>query len=77
MKTQKINILYERLSKDDEMQGTSNSILNQKQLLEEYAERHGLTPYIHIEDDGYTGTNWNRPGSAFCGSLPCYFGGSS
>ena len=62
MKTQKINILYERLSKDDEMQGTSNSILNQKQLLEEYAERNGLTPYIHIEDDGYTGTNWNRPG---------------
>jgi DNA invertase Pin-like site-specific DNA recombinase len=62
MKTQKINILYERLSKDDEMQGTSNSILNQKQLLEEYAERNGLTPYIHIEDDGYSGTNWNRPG---------------
>jgi len=59
MKTQKINILYERLSKDDEMQGTSNSILNQKQLLEEYAERNGLTPYIHIEDDGYSGTNWN------------------
>ena len=62
MKKQKVNILYERLSKDDEQQGTSNSILNQKQLLEEYAERNGLTPYINIQDDGYTGTNWNRPG---------------
>ncbi|MCL2546217.1 MAG: hypothetical protein FWE06_03340 [Oscillospiraceae bacterium] len=45
---QKITILYERLSKDDELQGTSNSILNQRQLLEEYAERNGLTPYIPI-----------------------------
>ena len=58
----KVVILYARLSKDDEMQGTSNSILNQQQLLEEYAERHGLTPYVHIQDDGYSGTNWNRPG---------------
>ena len=62
MKKQKITILYERLSKDDELQGTSHSILNQQQLLEEYAERNGLTPYIHIQDDGYSGTNWNRPG---------------
>ena len=62
MKKQKVNILYERLSKDDELQGTSNSILNQKQLLEEYAERNGLIPYLHIQDDGFTGTNWNRPG---------------
>ena len=58
----KVVILYARLSKDDEMQGTSNSILNQQQLLEEYAERNGLTPYVHIQDDGYSGTNWNRPG---------------
>ncbi|MCL2637913.1 MAG: recombinase family protein [Oscillospiraceae bacterium] len=62
MKKQKITILYERLSKDDEMQSTSNSILNQQQLLEEYAERNNLKPYIHISDDGYSGTNWNRPG---------------
>ena len=62
MKKQKITILYERLSKDDEMQGTSNSILNQQQLLEEYAERNDLKPYIHIQDDGFSGTNWNRPG---------------
>ena len=59
---QKITILYARLSKDDELQGTSNSILNQRQLLEEYAEKNNLTPYIHINDDGYSGANWNRPG---------------
>ena len=59
---QKITILYERLSRDDELQGTSNSILNQKQFLEDYAERNGLTPYIHIEDDGFSGTNFKRPG---------------
>ena len=62
MQKQKITILYARLSKDDELQGTSNSILNQQQLLEEYAERNKLIPYIHIQDDGYSGTNWNRPG---------------
>ena len=58
----KITILYERLSRDDELQGPSNSILNQKLQLEEYAKANGLTPYIHIDDDGYSGTNWNRPG---------------
>lgn len=62
MKSQKVTILYERLSRDDELQGPSNSILNQQQLLEEYADRNGLTPYIHIQDDGYSGTNWQRPG---------------
>ncbi len=59
---QKVTILYERLSRDDDLQGSSNSILNQRQLLEDYAERNGLVPFLHIEDDGYTGTNWNRPG---------------
>jgi len=58
----KITILYARLSEDDELQGTSNSILDQQQLLAEYAERHNLMPYIHIQDDRYSGTNWNRPG---------------
>ena len=62
MSKQKITILYERLSRDDELQGPSNSILNQKLQLEEYAKANGLTPYIHIDDDGYSGTNWNRPG---------------
>lgn len=58
----KLTILYERLSRDDELQGPSNSILNQRQLLEDYAERNHLTPYLHIHDDGYSGTNWDRPG---------------
>jgi DNA invertase Pin-like site-specific DNA recombinase len=57
MSKQKVTILYERLSRDDELQGTSNSILNQRQLLEEYAERNNLTPFIHIADDGFSGTN--------------------
>ena len=46
----KINILYSRLSRDDELQGPSNSIINQQQQLQEYAERNGLVPYIHIEE---------------------------
>ena len=58
----KINILYSRLSRDDELQGPSNSIVNQQQQLQEYAERNGLVPYVHIEDDGYSGTRWDRPG---------------
>ena len=59
----KLTILYQRLSKDDEQQsGESNSILNQRRLLEEYAERNGFTPYLSISDDGYSGTNFSRPG---------------
>ena len=54
--------LYERLSKDDEQQGESNSILNQKQYLEEYAHRNGFVNIQHFTDDGYTGRNFNRPG---------------
>ena len=62
MSNKKITILYSRLSRDDELQGPSNSIVNQQQLLEEYAERNGLVPYIHICDDGWSGTRWDRPG---------------
>ena len=58
----KANILYERLSRDDELQGPSNSIVNQSALLEEYAEKNGFVPYVHISDDGYSGTNFQRPG---------------
>lgn len=54
--------LYERLSKDDEQQGESNSILNQKQYLEEYAHKNGFVNIQHFTDDGYTGQNFNRPG---------------
>jgi DNA invertase Pin-like site-specific DNA recombinase len=62
MSKQKTAILYERLSKDDELQGPSNSILNQRAMLEEYAERNGLAPYTHIQDDGYSGVTFDRPG---------------
>jgi len=58
----KITALYERLSRDDELQGPSNSILNQIQLLEEYAIKQGFTNIRHFQDDGYSGTNWERPG---------------
>ena len=58
----KITALYERLSRDDELQGESNSILNQKKYLEDYAQSKGLTNIRHFTDDGYSGTNFNRPG---------------
>ena len=62
MDKEKITILYERLSLEDDRDGDSNSIINQRSLLQEYAEQHGFTPYCHISDDGYSGTNWQRPG---------------
>ena len=58
----KITALYERLSRDDEQAGESNSIQNQKKYLEEYARQHGLRNIRHFYDDGYSGTNFNRPG---------------
>ena len=62
MNTQKLTILYERLSVDDEKDKESMSIANQRLYLEEYAERNNFKPYIHLSDDGYSGTGWNRPG---------------
>ncbi len=59
---QKITALYERLSRDDELQGESNSVTNQKAYLESYARQNGLRNIRHFTDDGYTGTNFNRPG---------------
>ena len=50
----KITALYERLSRDDEQAGESNSIQNQKKYLEEYARQHGLRNIRHFYDDGYT-----------------------
>ena len=47
---EKLTALYERLSHDDDLMGESNSISNQKQMLSEYAESHGLTPYIHFTE---------------------------
>ena len=57
-----ITALYERLSRDDETAGESNSIQNQKKYLEDFARQNGFTNIRHYSDDGYTGTNFNRPG---------------
>ena len=59
---EKITALYERLSRDDEQQGESNSITNQKKYLEDYARAKGFRNIRHFTDDGYSGTNFNRPG---------------
>lgn len=58
----KYTALYERLSRDDEMQGESNSIVNQKRYLEEYAQAQGFKNIRHFTDDGYSGSNFKRPG---------------
>lgn len=58
----KFTALYERLSHDDELQGESNSITNQKKMLENYAEDNNITPYLHFTDDGISGTRFDRPG---------------
>ena len=58
----KANILYERISDDDLLKGESNSITNQKYILEEYAVQNGYSPFLHVTDDGFTGTNFQRPG---------------
>ena len=59
---EKITGLYERLSRDDELEGESNSIVNQKKILEEYASKNNLTNIIHFTDDGISGTQFDRPG---------------
>lgn len=59
---ERITALYERLSHDDELQGESNSITNQKKMLELYAEDNNLTPFRHFTDDGISGTRFDRPG---------------
>ena len=59
---EKITALYERLSRDDELQGESNSIVNQKKILEEYASKNNLFNIIHFTDDGISGTQFDRPG---------------
>ena len=59
---QKITILYCRLSNEDALDGESNSIQNQKEFLTRYAAEHGYTNLKILVDDGYTGTNLDRPG---------------
>lgn len=60
--SEKITALYCRLSRDDELQGDSNSIVNQKSILSKYAKENGFKNTQFIVDDGYSGTTFNRPG---------------
>ena len=59
--TDKITALYCRLSRDDELQGDSNSIINQKAMLQKYADDNGFSNTQVFVDDGYSGTNFDRP----------------
>ena len=56
-----ITALYERLSRDDDNAGESNSIVHQKQMLEDYAMKHGFTNLVHFTDDGWSGATFDRP----------------
>ena len=58
----RVTALYERLSKDDEQQGESNSILNQRTIVREYCEKHGIILVEEFVDDGFSGGNFERPG---------------
>ena len=62
MKSNLITALYERLSRDDDLDGESNSIINQKRYLQNYADEHGFTNCKHYTDDGWSGGNFDRPG---------------
>ncbi|MCH5212405.1 MAG: recombinase family protein [Oscillospiraceae bacterium] len=59
--SEKITALYCRLSRDDELQGDSNSIVNQKNILEKYAKDNSFSNIRFFVDDGFSGTNFNRP----------------
>ena len=59
-----ITALYERLSRDDDGDGDSNSIVHQKQMLETYAKEHGFINLHHYTDDGWSGASFDRPASA-------------
>ena len=64
MKTQQLIYkagLYLRLSKDDENSGESSSISTQRNILREYAKAHNIIVYDEYIDDGYSGTNFDRP----------------
>lgn len=54
----KFTALYCRLSHDDELDGESNSIKNQKNILQRYAEEHNVFNYKFFVDDGFSGTNF-------------------
>jgi len=61
LNNEKITALYCRLSRDDELQGDSNSIIHQKEMLKKYAEDNSFKNTEFFVDDGYSGTNFNRP----------------
>lgn len=61
LESQKITALYERLSRDDDQAGDSNSIVNQKKYLETHAQQRGYTNIQHYTDDGWSGGNFERP----------------
>lgn len=61
MSSEKIIVLYERLSREDENLGESYSISNQKKLLEDYCREKGWTRFRHFTDDGISGTTFDRP----------------
>ena len=60
--SEELTALYCRLSRDDELQGDSNSIVHQKKILEKYSREHGSSNFKFYVDDGITGTTFNRPG---------------
>jgi DNA invertase Pin-like site-specific DNA recombinase len=62
MQEQKLTILYSRLSRDDENNGTSESIVNQEKFLRDYAAKNNFPNPVCISDDGHSGTNFQRPG---------------
>ena len=57
----KITALYERLSNDDKLLGESNSIVNQKAMLVNYAKQNNFKNIRHYTDDGFSGGNFERP----------------
>ena len=58
---EKYTILYGRISQEDEREGESNSIQNQRLMLEKYATENGFENTLVLSDDGYSGTNFQRP----------------
>ena len=73
--------LYMRLSRDDELQGESGSIQTQRMMLRQYAAKHGLNVIDEYIDDGWSGTNFNRPAfvtedhsvTLICSTRECFF----
>ncbi len=57
-----ITACYDRLSQEDELEGDSGSVVNQRDFLRKYCEEHHFQNVRHFSDDGYTGTNFDRPG---------------